>query len=206
MVEHLGQGTLLGLVAGLSPGPMLVLVIAETLRYNIPAGLKVSVAPLITDAPIILLSLFIFSPLSGFRLALGLISLIGGCFLLYLASESLRCRGIETRRFQDSSRSLSKAVAVNFLNPNPYLFWFSVGAPLTAKAWDGGSLPVIAFLGSFYLFLVGSKMVLAMAVGRSRRFLQGRTYIWLMRMLGGLLVLFSVLFFKDAWKYISGLS
>jgi threonine/homoserine/homoserine lactone efflux protein len=205
-MEHLGQGALLGLVAGLSPGPMLVLVIAETLRYDISAGLKVSAAPLITDVPIILLSLFIFSRLSGFRLVLGLISLTGGFFLLYLASESLRCPGMETRRIQEASRSLQKAVAVNFLNPNPYLFWFSVGAPLTAKAWDGGAFPVIAFLGSFYLFLVGSKMGLAIAVGRSRRSLQGRTYIWLMRMLGGLLILFSVIFFKDAWKYIAGLS
>lgn len=57
MIEFLSAGTLLGLAAGFAPGPLLVLVISETLRHNIKAGIKVSIAPLITDVPIILISL-----------------------------------------------------------------------------------------------------------------------------------------------------
>jgi threonine/homoserine/homoserine lactone efflux protein len=42
-----------GLSAGLSPGPLMTLVIAETLKRGIPAGIRIAVAPLITDLPII---------------------------------------------------------------------------------------------------------------------------------------------------------
>jgi threonine/homoserine/homoserine lactone efflux protein len=45
MFEFLGTGTLLGLAAGFAPGPLLVLVISETLKHNIKEGIKVSLAP-----------------------------------------------------------------------------------------------------------------------------------------------------------------
>ena len=64
MIEYLGKGTLLGLAAGFSPGPLLVLVISETLRHTIKEGIKVSAAPLLTDIPILLVSLFILAGLS----------------------------------------------------------------------------------------------------------------------------------------------
>jgi len=47
--ESLFPGIILGLVAGLSPGPMLALVIAETLKFGKEEGFKVAVSPLITD-------------------------------------------------------------------------------------------------------------------------------------------------------------
>jgi hypothetical protein len=42
----------------------------------------------------------------------------------------------------------------------------------------------LAFIGSFYFFLVGSKIVLAIAVGKSSAFLSGRFCIYTMRLLG----------------------
>jgi threonine/homoserine/homoserine lactone efflux protein len=35
MIEFLSAGMLLGLAAGFAPGPLLVLVISETLKHNI---------------------------------------------------------------------------------------------------------------------------------------------------------------------------
>ena len=63
MLEFLSSGILLGLAAGFAPGPLLVLVISETMRHGIRAGLKVSIAPLITDVPIILVSLIVLNRL-----------------------------------------------------------------------------------------------------------------------------------------------
>ena len=60
MFEYLSAGTLLGLASGFAPGPLLVLVVAETLRHDVRAGIKVAIAPLITDVPIIVVSLLIF--------------------------------------------------------------------------------------------------------------------------------------------------
>jgi len=53
------------------------------------------------------------------------------------------------------------------------------------------------------LFLVGSKVVLAMVVERSRSFLQGSVYIWVMRILGILLLFFSIVLFGDGFRMLS---
>ena len=38
-------GLLLGAPSGIAPGPMLILIISETLRHGIPAGAKVAFIP-----------------------------------------------------------------------------------------------------------------------------------------------------------------
>jgi hypothetical protein len=51
MIEYLTKGRLLGLASEFAAGPLLVLVVSETLRHSIKEGIKVSMAPLITDVP-----------------------------------------------------------------------------------------------------------------------------------------------------------
>ncbi|MBT4876955.1 MAG: LysE family translocator, partial [Desulfobacula sp.] len=46
MIHYLTIGMVLGLSAGLAPGPLLTLVISETLLHDIRAGIKVAMAPL----------------------------------------------------------------------------------------------------------------------------------------------------------------
>ena len=87
---------------------------------------------------------------------------------------------------------------VNALSPHPYVFWITVGTPLVLKAQPHGILAPLAFVGSFYAFLVGSKVVLAVAVGKSRPFLTSKGYLYAMRVLGAGLALFAFLLLKDA--------
>ncbi|MES9860524.1 MAG: hypothetical protein ABW157_19515 [Candidatus Thiodiazotropha sp. LLP2] len=82
MLSTISAGIVLGLSAGFSPGPLLTLVISETLQHDIRAGIKVAVAPIITDLPIIIFSLFIINEISGLYNILGLISLLVGWTLL----------------------------------------------------------------------------------------------------------------------------
>ena len=63
MIHYLTIGTVLGLSAGFAPGPLLTLVISETLQHDIKSGIKIALAPIITDLPIIILTLFILSKL-----------------------------------------------------------------------------------------------------------------------------------------------
>src|SRR3990172_7981547 len=92
MLSFLSAGIVLGLSAGFSPGPLLALVISQTLQHGIKEGVKVAVAPLLTDFPIMLLSLLVMTRLVNFRPVLGGISLIGGLFVLKLAYESIRTK------------------------------------------------------------------------------------------------------------------
>ena len=202
MFEFLSGGILLGLAAGFTPGPLLVLVISETLRHNIKAGIKVSIAPLITDVPIIVISLLVLNRLADFKVILACISIFGGLFILYLGYESLKIKGVELNLVSHSSNSFRKGVITNALNPHPYIFYMTVGAPIIFRSINQNILSTVLFVGSFLLFLVGSKVVLAMVVERSRSFLQGSVYIWAMRILGILLLFFSAILFRDALRLL----
>ncbi|MGD0905110.1 MAG: hypothetical protein ABR924_19595 [Terracidiphilus sp.] len=52
MTTALVSGVLLGLFCGLAPGPLLALVLAQTLRHGAREGRKIALSPLVTDAPV----------------------------------------------------------------------------------------------------------------------------------------------------------
>jgi threonine/homoserine/homoserine lactone efflux protein len=121
---------------------------------------------------------------------------MGGLFVSYLAYESIRTKRLDTTAAA-AVQSLTRGAIVNALNPHPYLFWLSVGGPLIIKAWEKSPLGAMAFVGVFYFCLVGSKLFLAILVGRSRQALMGNYYRHLMRLLGVLLLIFALLLFRD---------
>ena len=57
----LSAGLIFEVLSGIAPGPVLVLIISETLGYGICAGTKVGCIPLLTDASVILASAFLFT-------------------------------------------------------------------------------------------------------------------------------------------------
>jgi len=197
MIGFLTTGTVLGLSAGIAPGPLLALVISETLRHGMKAGVKVALVPIISDLPIVALTLYILTKLSAFHIILGTISFLGGFVLLYMGYESLVTRGVNLSFRELNPDSFRKGILVNVLNPHPYLFWVSIGGPSTIKAWDQSAFAAVAFIGSFYLLLVGSKILVAVLVGRYRSFLTGRFYIYTMRILGLILLAFALVLFRD---------
>ena len=197
MLSFLITGTILGLSAGFAPGPLLALVISETMEHGVTAGIKVALAPILTDLPIIILTIFILAELSGFHSVLGIISIIGAFFILYLGIENIRIKGITLDINKNSPRSFQKGIIVNALSPHPYLFWFSVGGPTTIKAMVQGLPTAISFVLSSYVLLVGSKIALAFLVGKSRTFLLGNKYIFTMRLLGLVLIILAGFLFRD---------
>jgi threonine/homoserine/homoserine lactone efflux protein len=202
MLSFLTAGIILGLSAGFAPGPLLALIVSETLAHDIKAGVKVALAPILTDLPIILITLFILAKLSRFQHILGLISLAGGCFILFLGIKNMSIKGVQINSRRAAPKSLQKGILVNALSPHPYLFWFSVGGPTTIRALEVSPGAAISFILSFYLLLVGSKIVLAVMVGKSRSFLQGNKYIYTMRLLGCILIILSAFLFRDGLRLL----
>ena len=183
-------------------GPLLTLVISETLQHDIKSGVKVALAPIITDLPIIILTLFVLSKLSNFHNILGIISLIGGFFVLFMGYESIRVRGVDLNLQGGKTKSLTKGVLANALSPHPYLFWLSVGAPIMTKAMSLSISAPLAFIITFYFFLVGAKIVLAIVIGKSKSFLKGNVYIYTLRFLGLLLCVLAIVLFHDGLKLL----
>ena len=202
MFALLMAGIVFGLSAGFSPGPLLTLVITQTIQHGIKEGIRVALAPLITDIPIILVSTFVLAQFANLHVLLGVIALAGGCFLLYLAYESFRTSKLETGSSNVVPHSLQKGALVNALNPHPYLFWFTVGAPTIVKAWQETPVSAAAFLAGFYSCLIGSKIVITILVGTSRQFFIGKPYIYLMRGLGVLLLTCALLLFSEGLQLL----
>ena len=197
-ITFLCSGVVFGLSGGLTPGPLLTLVISETLKHDIKEGMKVAIAPLLTDLPIVFVTVVVLSRLENMLPLLGAVSLLGSAFLTYLAYESISFKGVDIDLEQERPQSMRKGVIVNFLNPSPYMFWFTIGAPLVLKAQNVGIFSAFLFVFGFYVFLVGSKVVVAVVVGKSRFFLKSRNYIYTVRFLGILLLVFAGLFLKDS--------
>lgn len=191
MGKYLFMGMVLGLSAGLSPGPLLVLVISETIRLGISAGIRVAMAPLISDLPVLILSFFLVSCLSGSDPVLGIISFAGALLVLKMGISIIRTAGQMPQSAGQASASLMKGVVVNILSPHPYLFWITVGAPLASKAWQVHPGGAVGFVAGFYLLLVGAKLALAFVVARTRSFLTGAAYVWTMMVLGFVLCGFA---------------
>jgi len=190
---------LLGLTAGLSPGPLLTLVISEKLQYGRKNGVKVSLAPLFTDLPIILVTLLVFNQLKNLNIALAFVSISGGLFLGYLGYENLKVNLSRLQTKSNKGQSLQKAVITNALNPHPYIFWLSVGGSFIVK---GNTLDCGLFLLGFYLFLVGSKISVALITNRGKSLLKSKYFVYLIRVLGFILFGYMIMLIKSGIAYL----
>lgn len=162
-MDAIALGLALGLGAGLAPGPLLAVVVAATLERGFAAGARVAAAPLLTDLPIVLLSVLVLGELPSGVLA-GL-SLAGAAVLAWFAVDALRADPVDPDR-PASGANVRRAALVNVLNPHPWIFWITVGGPLLV---DDSAAAAAGFLVAFYLLLVGTKVALAGVVAAGRR-------------------------------------
>ena len=131
------------------------------------------------------------SQITNMNILLGGISVFGSIFLLNLGIKSIRAANSEFRDCTPRPLLLKEIMVANLANPNPYLFWFTVGGPLMVRSFQNNWGAGVSFLLSFYLGLVGAKLILAIAASKSRDFLQGLLYRRTMQLLSLMLIGFS---------------
>ena len=188
----LGSG--LGLAAGLSPGPLLTLLIAASVERGFGAGLRVAMAPLLTDAPIVVLALLLLKDLP--EAFLGGLTLLGGLFVVYLGVQGMRRENPAASAEETSSaaaKDLWRGAVVNFLNPHPWVFWISVGAPTLVSGWRQDPVDAVGYLVGFYVCIVGSKILLAWIAARGGRFLRGPWFARTLKLCAVLLLFLGAL-------------
>jgi len=150
----------------------------------------------------VLLTVFILSKMANSDIILGVISILGGIFIAYLGYDSIKSKGIEIDIQNLKLKSIRKGIIVNILSPHPYIFWLMVGAPITIKAYQASPVAAFAFIIAFYVLLVGSKISIALVVDRSRAFLKNKVFIWTIRILGLVLLIFAILLIKEGLSYL----
>ena len=206
-MPYLLLGLSLGLSAGLSPGPLMSLVVTTSLQDGFWQGLRIAIAPFLTDLPIVLFSLFVLSWLPDWVLVL--IGFAGSLFILYLGWETIRsARDASVEELQRvgnapanvGRQSLTRGAMVNLLNPHPYIFWATVGGPTLLAAWAQGAVYALAFLAGFYSLLVGSKIAVAALIHSQSHQLSTP---WYRRILVALGILLIGLALWLAWEMVT---
>ena len=199
MSEYVLSAFIFGLTAGFKPGPLGIVVIQQTLTHGLKYGIRASLAPIITDGPIIFASLFILTQFKNITLFIGILSFLGGLYLLWLSLKILKLKEINISKSLGTPTSLTTAIKVNLLSPNPYLFWFTVGGVYLARGSQAESIAfVIVAIGT----LVLSKIVIAWVASNFRELLDSQVYLWVMRILGGLLSVFGFLLLYQSYSVL----
>lgn len=195
-MEALLLGLTIGFAAGISPGPLLFLTITTSLRSGARAGVLVALAPLITDAVIVGLVLLVLDRLPWWTLAL--LGVVGGLFVVWTGVATVRearTATLAAAREGDAAgalEALRRGAVVNILSPHPWITWATALGPLTVSTWRASAPSGIALVVGFYLLLVGTKVTVALLVGRARHRLSDRGYRRALLLAGGLLLVAGI--------------
>jgi threonine/homoserine/homoserine lactone efflux protein len=152
---------------------------------------------MITDGPIILAAMVLFSQFKDVTPLVATLSLVGGLYLMWLASKILRIQDIRLSERLPRTSSLALAIKVNFLNPSPYLFWFTVGGSYIML---GSAVEATVFVVVAIGTLVMSKILVAAVAAMCRPLLDSRAYLFVMKALAVALAVFGALSVSKAYK------
>ena len=197
-------GISLGVIEGIKPGPLLAMVIRETLSGDLRAGIRTAAAPIFTDGPLIIISLFAATWFAANSTILALISILGAFFLMKMGLECFYMNPptLESDNY-DYSTSFRRGILTNLLNPNVYVFWFLIGGPLMASAAEKEPLAPIAYAISFLISIILVKTFIAYLFDKSRGNISSKTYKFALTLCGIAMLIFAGAFILqgiDIWS------
>lgn len=197
-------GMLLGVVEGLKPGPLLTMVIRETLSGGLRAGVWTAAAPIFSDGPLVILSLFAAAWIATNPSVLLAITVAGALFLAKMGLECFRLEPLAPGTIEAGlpKDSFLRGVVTNLLNPNVYVFWFLIGGPLMASVVDEELLAPVAYAVSFLVTLMLTKVGVAYAIHRASGDLSITAYKRLLAGCGMVMLGFSVFYAFDAYHLL----
>lgn len=157
--------------AGTSFGPLHTLLMNVTLAQGWRVGMILVFVPLLTDIPIILLMLLVLRTLPP--VAEPLLNIIGGLAVFYIAYSNYRNlrnpKPVEQQTSQSVGRdTVLKGMAVNFLNPGPYIYWGTITGPLFLEALNQSVATGALFMVAFYGVFLGMMAIFVMIFDRLR--------------------------------------
>lgn len=162
MLPYALFGATFAFSAAVQPGPFQAYLVSLATAHGLRRTLPAVFAPIVSDIPVACLALFALTRLPASWL--GWLRAAGGVFLLYLAWGAFRA----FRNFRETGappplnagRTFIEAVAVNLLNPNPYISWSLVLGPLLVRAWDEAGSHAAALVVAFYGTFVAANVAL----------------------------------------------
>ena len=169
---YLLQGIIFGFTAAAQPGPFQTYLISQSLTRGWKRTLIAAFAPLVSDAPIIVLCLLVLSQIPAWFESL--LHIASGLFILYLAFgaykgwKNLEVNVVSMER--GDQQSLLQAAFINVLSPGPYFFWSLVTGPILLASWRETPIFSVFFLLGFYLTFITGLMLIIIIFGTMQKF------------------------------------
>jgi len=176
---------ILGLFAGLAPGPYTTMVAGTALERGFKAGFVLALTPLVTDIAPMLFSAFLLERMGW--TALTILGIVGGAVILVVGIRFLReHRGEEEPLLHPESEHLPAEEVVaerrqsaqvghvilsTLMNPSPWVFWLVVASPLLLRSWNRSTTEGLVFVAVLFATNISTASILAWIASHSRKIL-----------------------------------
>ena len=156
-------------------------------------------APIFTDGPLIIVSLFFAGWVATEPSVLLTISALGALFLTKMGLECFSLELPDPSMEADSSGSFKRGILTNLLNPNVYVFWFLIGGPLMASAAEQEPVAPVIYAIAFLLTIILVKAAIAWIFVGGGTWLSPRKYRFAMVICGLAMLAFAASFAFQAY-------
>jgi len=195
------------------PGPIIILVVTETLRKGFRAGLATMMAPVLMDAVVMIpLALFVQASLFSGRGA-AVLGLIGAALLFWLGLQSIWA-GARRKEEGDiphpssfkptASKELPsflKGTLIHLTSPYPYLYWGTIGSRFIQQGFeDGGLWAALVFPVGFWLGASAFTSVVIYLVARGKTLLPPNLEPLIHHVSGAVLIGSGILLALRVWQ------
>ncbi len=213
MIAPIIKGLLLGLILSISIGPVIFAILKQSLTNGRKAGYTFVAGVSASDITLLIIC-NVFTAL--FTLVLthkAIIAMLGAGFLLLLGLYTLIFKKItidslgdekeKTMRKRDLVGVFVSGYLMNTLNPSVFLFWFAWTAAIGTNASETENPMVYKLLvfGTCLSFVLVSDLIKVALAGFLRPKLTENTMVWINRISGIIILIFSAALFYSALKY-----
>ena len=213
MIEPIVKGLLLGLILSISIGPVIFAILKQSLTNGHKAGYAFVAGVSASDISLLTLC-NVFTSL--FTLVLShkaIIAMVGAGFLLLMGLYTLLFKKIAIESIADDKEKTMRKRALfgvfvsgylmNTLNPSVFLFWFAWTAAIGASASETNNPLVYKLIvfGTCLGFVLASDLLKVLLAGALRPKLTEKNLIWINRISGIIVLIFSAALFYSALKY-----
>lgn len=194
---------IVGLSGAMMPGPLLTTAIAETMRRGFWAGPQIILGHAILELALVMALL---GGLASFLVrndVAGVIALLGGIFLIFMAFTMLRDTfkgkiSLDDNLKISENREISMhpiiaGIAYSFANPLWHLWWATVGLSYISMAISSNAGLVSFFSGHITADLSWYSLV-SLAVSSGRRFINQSVYNFILVVCGVFILGFGFYF------------
>jgi len=191
-------GFIVGLSGAMLPGPMLIYTISKVLQGRMVNGVKIVFGHMLVEVVTIVLILLGLKETIGSRIIPTILAIIGGLTLimvgLYIIFKATHMKLPRDTKVNFSSSLITGGIFFTAFNPTFPTWWVSIGAPLVSKALLSGLIGVIILVVGHWLADLAWFGSVSFAVCKGRPLLNDKIYQIILRILGGVLVVFGIYF------------